>query len=376
MGCKTRAIKLLEYFKDRGFDVDFVGLEGWDDWSVLNKRLFTEIYLLKEEPIREKVLKRFFTFKVPRFIFKSKNKLPKGALPDQTTYYLKKSFDDLLKKKTYDFIIISYAYWANLIKDNPNLGQAKTIIDTHDFLTSQQQSDEGIILGTAFEEEIKRLSLFDEIWVVSIDERYIFSQFLSHPVVFIPITFKESSASKAEYKQIRYDLLYVGSDNYNNINAINWFFEKVFPLLSENIRICIVGKVASHIPDNKNVTKIPFATNLDSLYLESRIALCPMLAGTGVKIKVVEALSYGLPVVCTSRGIDGLPNKNNNGCLISDDPKEFASNITSLMSDEIKYEEHKSSGLRFFRSVFRQDVGYRILDQALNSKKEVYGKDT
>src|SRR3546814_6858906 len=80
--------------------------------------------------------------------------------------------------------------------------------------------------------------------------------------------------------------------------------------------------------------------------------MCPMLGGTGVKVKVVEALSYGLPVVCTRRGVDGLPNKSRNGCLVSDEASQFARNIISLLQDQTLYSEQSRLAAELFSSHF------------------------
>ena len=58
-----------------------------------------------------------------------------------------------------------------------------------------------------------------------------------------------------------------------------------------------------------------------------------------MKIKVVEAMSYGIPVVCTSRGVDGLPDKTRNGCLVADDAAAFAGHINRLVCDTVFYKQ-------------------------------------
>ena len=81
--------------------------------------------------------------------------------------------------------------------------------------------------------------------------------------------------------------------------------------------------------------------DLEEFYTNARVAICPMLSGTGIKIKVLEALSYGLPVVTNRRGIDGLINKKNNGCIVCQDPKDFADNINQLIKDDVFYQNMK-----------------------------------
>jgi len=371
-GSKMRALALLEYFHDRQLDVDFVGLNNWDSWDInpalgsVNKWA-SNVYLLKEKPEVGNVLKRLLLYKLPGMQFKRHNKVPAGSIPDYTTYYLKKSFEELLIQKQYDYIIVSYAYWATLVKDNPYIGSARTIIDTHDFLTSQHQKDSKFQTSVSFGDELSRLNLFDEIWAISTDEHYLFSQFLGDKVKYLPMPFKTSTGSVETVSVPKYDLIYVASDNENNIRSINWFFEEVYQYLEDGIKICIIGKITSHVPDLANVTKIPFLSDLSSIYKSSKVALCPMLAGTGVKIKVVEALSFGLPVVCTKRGVDGLPNKVNNGCLVNDHPRIFADNINLLIKDQNEYLKHQKQGVDLFRSTFSKLSCYMILDESFNS---------
>lgn len=89
-----------------------------------------------------------------------------------------------------------------------------------------------------------------------------------------------------------------------------------------------------------------------------------MLTGTGVKVKVVEALAHGLPVVSTLRGIDGLPNKSLNGCLVSDDPAEFAQNIITLLSNKEEYNTQSTFAKELFNNSFSKAVLYKELDSA------------
>ena len=82
-------------------------------------------------------------------------------------------------------------------------------------------------------------------------------------------------------------------------------FDHVYPLLPPNINIVIIGRICKHIQERKGVTLIEFAESTGRVLPPVKIAICPMLEGTGIKIKVIEALSYGLPIVGTERAIDG-----------------------------------------------------------------------
>src|SRR3546814_16315615 len=106
--------------------------------------------------------------------------------------------------------------------------------------------------------------------------------------------------------------------------------------------MCVIGKISAHIADHPNVVKIPFAEDIGPYYAQSTVAICPILSGTGITIKVVEAMTPGLPVVCTPRGTDGLPDKINNGCLTGGNPHELARNLTHLIENHENSKEQSN----------------------------------
>ena len=146
------------------------------------------------------------------------------------------------------------------------------------------------------------------------------------------------------------------------MKSVKWFFEEVYPKLNHNLSICVVGKINDHIPELPNVTKMHFVEDLNRVYSESRVAICPMLSGSGLKIKVVEALSFGLPVVCNPRGIDGLINKTNNGCLVTVDASIFSKYIEQLLTDNNFYEQQQALAKNFFANYLSTEVVYSELD--------------
>ena len=87
-----------------------------------------------------------------------------------------------------------------------------------------------------------------------------------------------------------------------------------------------------------------------------------MLSGTGLKIKVAEALSFGLPIVCNERGIDGLLNKTKNGCLVTNKEVEFAENITKLLENSDYYTEISNEAKAFFNETLNSNVVNKNLD--------------
>ncbi|QHS54724.1 glycosyltransferase family 4 protein [Mucilaginibacter sp. 14171R-50] len=372
-GNKARALGLLKYFRYKNFSVDFVSIKNEQaalvnehtESELLSAGLANKVYLLSRKPKGNNPVSYFLKYKLWDLFYYLFTYPVNSAIPTYLTVALKRGFRQILKTNSYDHIIISYVHSADLISDKQLTGNANTIIDTHDFLTAQFKDKRGFNLGATFADEIERLNTFNEIWAISPEEEYIFNQFCRSQVRWVPMMLDEPALDVKDINERKYDLVYVGNDNVHNITAINWFFEQVYPLLRADIKLCVIGRINNHISESyKKIDRVSFAEDLSSYYNNSKIAVCPMLNGTGIKVKVVEALAYGLPVVCTPRGIDGLPNKQNNGCLVSDDAAGFAGHIMALLNNYELYKAQSNYAKATFEGNFSSRATYQLLDKA------------
>jgi glycosyltransferase involved in cell wall biosynthesis len=358
-GNHSRALAQLEYFKDSDFEVHFVGIHSEyfteDAFQEFKKRnLIKEGHLLKKIKKGLKI-KYFFQFSILR-----KLKIYLKDF-DRTAYGQDKQFKKILQKNEFDFIFFSYAYWENLIDLIVKYKKGSTtIIDTHDFITSQFQDKKNFEIGTYFRKELSILKKFDKVIVISIDEKYLFTQFLKNEVIYIPHYLTNNSSLKKHKSTI--DILYVASDNEHNINSAKWFFNNVYPLLDSNLRLTVIGKITQYIDDYENVTKINFVENLNEIYTETKISICPMLSGTGLKIKVIEALSFGIPVVTNERGVDGFANKSKNGCWVNNSNFDFANAIKILLNDSNTYQIAQIEAIKCFEDHFEKNKIHSTYD--------------
>lgn len=371
-GNVTRAIQFLEYFEQRSnkIQVDYVT----NDHSYIEEersrqqKMFPYIrsFFLHKKRDKSNPLSYFIKGKIPYLIDQEKQKKYHRHVKSNVTYFEKEQFNAILQSNEYDFIIISYVNYSHLVRNNACIKNAKLILDTHDLMTGQYKNQKGFRLGATFEEEINILNEFNETWSLSSDELYMFSQFATKAKHrFIPIMFTDNT--RHEKCEKHFDLIYVASDNPNNQAAAQWFFNKVYPLLPKHLKICVIGGITDFIPaDLANVSRFRFVDDLKDLYLKSRISICPMLEGTGVKVKVVEALSFGLPVVCTLRGLDGLPVKKYNGCLMAEDETAFVSHINGLLSDMDLYKQVQKDAIEMFEKYFEVKSVYKQLDKILH----------
>ncbi|MEI2271058.1 glycosyltransferase family 4 protein [Sphingobacterium sp. ML3W] len=368
-GNLTRTKQLLKYFEQHEtvLEIDFLSCLYWNKSSVeLFKNTYPNVNLNIVDIYSNKSnrLKYLVEDKIPRLIYKAIYK-PKISL---LTPIIIKRIKSLLQGKSYDIIVISYSTWGALAAQLSQFN-AYTIIDTHDFMTLQRMREKtNFDIGAAFKEEMAILSLYNEIWTYSIEERYIYEQFLKKKVTLLPVSVPDPKSVYNHEKSI--DILYVASDNIHNIESMMWFIDSVLPFLPL-YKIHVVGKICTRIPDHPQLTKVGIVDDLEVYYAGAKITICPMLSGTGIKIKVLESLCHGLPVVTTQRGIDGLVNKINNGCVVANDEIHFAHAIIDLLEDNVFYKRQSEYARVFYKSFYACEYETRILDRVFLDAKSI-----
>jgi polysaccharide biosynthesis protein PslH len=144
----------------------------------------------------------------------------------------------------------------------------------------------------------------------------------------------------------RSDIIFVGSLDYHpNIDGIQFFVSEILPMIREKIpdaKIKIVGRnPGERLREYLKFHKIFLYPNVESVsgYLvDSVVEIVPLRIGGGVRMKILEALAHKVAVVSTSVGCEGLPFADNKHILIRDDPKKFAEEVVSVVSNPSKYQ--------------------------------------
>jgi len=361
-GNKTRSLKILEHLSEIQEDIaeiEFLTVADWGEWQHENIQLFYKkfpkfkLYSFNRKIPKKKFIKRLLLYKIPNLL----SSIFLAPEIDITNIYFRWEVKKYLRKAKHDIIIGSYSSWAKLfidLKHNPYL-----ILDTHDFITAQKKKYKNHI-GKLFQSELDIIRKYDEIWTLSIEEKYIYEQFTESKIFYVPMSFELKELQNNHTHT--YDIVYVASENPHNIESIHWFLHYVLPKINKNYTVHIFGKICETITvDYPNVVKHGIVDDLDEVYQYTRITICPMLSGTGVKIKVLESLSNNLPVVTTIRGVDGLMNKTNNGCWVAENADQFADMINQLMENNTDYNKSRIEANEYF-----------TINHSIEKEKELY----
>jgi glycosyltransferase involved in cell wall biosynthesis len=106
---------------------------------------------------------------------------------------------------------------------------------------------------------------------------------------------------------------------------------------------------------------------LAELYNAARVAVVPLRFGAGVKNKVVEAMNYGVPLVTTPVGLQGLHGIDGE-VRSSDDPTQFAADIVDLMHDDERWQAQSEAGRHYVVAHFSRDAMRAVFEQDLQVK--------
>ncbi|MFL6450189.1 MAG: glycosyltransferase [Bryobacteraceae bacterium] len=134
-------------------------------------------------------------------------------------------------------------------------------------------------------------------------------------------------------------LLFIGSFRHSpNLNAIHWFIDEVFPLILKERPQTLLYLVGSDAPEGWNwhpsVRLLGTVPDIKVPLQSYSVFVCPILSGSGIRVKLLEAFASGIPVVSTSVGAEGLASHSVPVCEVADSPSDFAKSTLRLLSDD------------------------------------------
>jgi len=176
-------------------------------------------------------------------------------------------------------------------------------------------------------------------------------------------------------------LIFVGSfvrpGGETNSDAMVYFCGEILPRIvaaEPDVRLRIIG--SSPGPEiaelaSKHVEVIGFVRETKPYLETSAISIAPLRFGGGMKGKIGEAMSFGLPVATTSTGIEGFGLEPNVDALVADTPSEFADAVIRLLRDRDYLERVRMSGYRFIRKHYSDSAVKERVDN-LFSRLDIF----
>jgi glycosyltransferase involved in cell wall biosynthesis len=133
-------------------------------------------------------------------------------------------------------------------------------------------------------------------------------------------------------------LIFTGAFTYHaNYDAASWFLSDIYPRIKAarpDTRFTITGDHADlPLPPAPGVTLTGFVQDVRQLIAGAWASVAPMRQGGGTRLKILEAMALGTPVIATSKGAEGLDMIPGRHLLVADDPSTFADATVRLLGD-------------------------------------------
>ena len=185
----------------------------------------------------------------------------------------------------------------------------------------------------------------------------------------------------AEYEQIErrpesQALLFSGSLSFGpNYQAVAYFLKDIYPLVKQDfpaVKMMITGRAGGvELPPglmDDGVHMLGYVDDIRQTIANASVSIAPILDGAGTRLKILEAMALGTPVVATSKGAEGLDVRHAEHLLIADTPGEFAGCVKRLLSDP---EIGRQLGANARRLVSEKYNWERVLPQFLGMLEAV-----
>ena len=130
-------------------------------------------------------------------------------------------------------------------------------------------------------------------------------------------------------------------DQYSNRESLLHFMESVWPLLKNkypDLRFTIIGnnppsKLVEMARGDENIDLLGYVKDVRPHFAKAAISVCPIRDGGGTRIKILDALAMGMPIVSTTIGCEGIEIHPETDILIADTPGEFVEKVDRIFTD-------------------------------------------
>ena len=262
---------------------------------------------------------------------------------------------ELVKNRGVDIVQIEHSFLAPYVEAIPADSNCKRILSFHNLGVNQYRrmiylknplTEKSLFLlkwMLMLRWEAKYAERFDRCLVVStLEEKELRS---ANPNVSVSVI--ENGVDTTLYQPLAESsndntLLFVGVMGYPpNIDAVLYFCESIMPLIQSRIpslKLFIVGHEPApeirKLAERENVVVTGYVDDVTTYYRQSQVTIVPLRGGGGTRLKILESMALGRPVVSTSVGCEGLNVIDGENIMIADTADKFAERIVQLLEDK------------------------------------------
>lgn len=259
----------------------------------------------------------------------------------------------LLTSDKYDIVLCESLYLLPYIETIRQYSKAKIIVRTHNVehkiwerLAQQASFPKSIYLSMLSKrlkkEEISLLNKTDAILSISETDKAVFKQLsITTPIFTLPV-FVEKPNQLVNCKSNQFH--HIGSMNWKpNLEAVESLLTTLFPAIRKVLPGAELHLAGSFFPvhiksdPSKGIVVHGFVENAFDFIQAHGIQLIPLKSGSGVRIKIIESMAIGTPIVTTPMGVEGIDLTSENALFVAKNEQEFVDFALELAkNDELR----------------------------------------
>jgi len=374
-GGKITTFKTIKYLAEHN-DLDLV-CYAWSrkDWNYVDLfRKMTKKFVmidLKRKPLFPYFLLHNFTRK-PHYIFRD------------FSVRMKKSIHKLIKKRAYDLIysdLFMVPYIPSDFKEKKILEKLNIESEiVRRFRSLQKNPIKKLLLHiesiNLLNFELQSSDFMDITITLTERDKQNLAKFGADisKIKSIPPATKIDEAKPFKLDCSSKNIVHIGTAHWPpNVDGISWFIKDIFPKVISKIpeaKLQIIGKEPpkkiQSLHNGKNIFVLGYVEDLREIYKHTGVFIVPIRIGSGIRIKIIETMSYGIPIVSTSIGCEGIGAKNGEHLLIADSEKDFANAVIRLLENHELREKMRTNGRKYVTENFSLDKRTRMLNGSIS----------
>jgi hypothetical protein len=338
-GNRIRIFNMASFLISDGHEVHFLFSRQEKADEEAMKEFWRDCYYAvdyRKPPLRlkDRIIKRLRQSLNPHYQYYS-------DVDDHYNTLLDDAIQNIKKKLKFEIVLVEYIFQSRAFLNFDST--VLKVIDTHDVMTDRhklflREGKKPVWYSTPRQQERKGIRRADVVIAIQEKEKAHFSRMTRKPVINVG-HFVQISRSISE--EPRKKLLFVGSNNPSNFYGITDFIKDDFPAIREvfpDMELLIVGNICEHLKQiPEGVTLLGEADDLTMVYDKADIMINPLTIGTGLKIKMIEALGYSKVVLSTPVGAEGLEEGTGKSFLVYHHTEELLSHLKQIYSESGNY---------------------------------------
>ncbi|MBN2500373.1 MAG: glycosyltransferase [Anaerolineales bacterium] len=215
---------------------------------------------------------------------------------------------------------------------------------------------------------------FDAVLAVSDEDKLALEEAMGvdeSDICVIPIAVDTDEEAYVERNPEADHILHIGTMFWPpNIDGVTWFLDEIYPLIRVERLDAVFDLVGSRPPEalvelgaqDAGINVTGYVEDPAEFYTNTGVMIVPLRAGGGMRVKILNALSQGLPLVSTSLGAEGIGVVSGEHLLLADQPADFAQAVLQLLEDKTLATTLGQNG----RNLIKERYDYRTACQPLD----------